>query len=87
MQCACESERACARGCPAQSTPRGDGCQTGACECRRRLHPGRCERYRVEVVVFETVILEQHARVGVYVWVRVLGLAVLGQHTRHHLVH
>mmetsp|Transcript_22158 Transcript_22158/g.71601 ORF Transcript_22158/g.71601 Transcript_22158/m.71601 type:complete len:292 (+) Transcript_22158:619-1494(+) len=54
---------------------------------KHTVRAAQTEEDRVEVVVFETVILEQHARVGVYVWVRVLGLAVLGQHTRHHLVH
>ena len=34
---------------------------------------------------FETVVLEQHAGVRVHVRPWVLGLAVLGQHTRHDL--
>ena len=35
----------------------------------------------------EAVILEQHARVGVDVGVRILGLAMLGEHTGHNLVY
>jgi len=43
--------------------------------------------YRVELVVLEAVVLEEDAGVGVDVGVGVLGLAVLGQHAGHHLVH
>ena len=54
--------------------------------CEHAVRTADAKEDGVVIVLREAVVLEEHARVRVDIRVRVLGLAMLGEHAGHHLV-